>query len=188
MTAPNPPTRVRPSGCLGGATVFLLVVGGIFAALSSWYYSKTSDLWRAAADGDLASVRRLVESGEPVNQRRGVHASSPLHVAAGFGHVEVANYLLNHEADVGAKDDQGLTPLHDCACYNGKGGSPRGTDAARSEIARLLLGRGANPWAKDDFARRPLDHAEASPRVAAVLREAMSRPARSATTEPVAPP
>lgn len=38
-------------------------------------------------------------------------------VAAGYNNLEVAEYLLEHGADVNAQDKGGLIPLHNAASY-----------------------------------------------------------------------
>jgi len=43
--------------------------------------------------------------------------STPLHFAAGYNRVGVVEYLLNHGADVHAKDKGGLVPLHNACSY-----------------------------------------------------------------------
>lgn len=45
------------------------------------------------------------------------HADSCYFSAAGYNNLEVAEYLLEHGADVNAQDKGGLIPLHNAASY-----------------------------------------------------------------------
>ncbi|XP_039336813.1 poly [ADP-ribose] polymerase tankyrase-2 isoform X3 [Mauremys reevesii] len=71
----------------------------------------------AAKKGCLARVKKLC-SPDNVNCRdtQGRH-STPLHLAAGYNNLEVAEYLLQHGADVNAQDKGGLISLHNAASY-----------------------------------------------------------------------
>lgn len=52
---------------------------------------------------------------------------SPLHIASGNGHHEIANLLLNHNCDANSTDNNGLTPLFIASTYG------------HIEIVKLLL-------------------------------------------------
>ncbi|PNF15042.1 hypothetical protein B7P43_G16862 [Cryptotermes secundus] len=41
----------------------------------------------------------------------------PLHLSAGYNNLEVAEFLLDHGADVNAQDKGGLIPLHNASSY-----------------------------------------------------------------------
>uniref|UniRef100_A0A665XBE2 Poly [ADP-ribose] polymerase n=1 Tax=Echeneis naucrates TaxID=173247 RepID=A0A665XBE2_ECHNA len=71
----------------------------------------------AAKKGCLARVQKLC-SPDNINCRdtQGRN-STPLHLAAGYNNLEVAEYLLEHGADVNAQDKGGLIPLHNAASY-----------------------------------------------------------------------
>uniref|UniRef100_A0A8C5J2D7 Poly [ADP-ribose] polymerase n=1 Tax=Junco hyemalis TaxID=40217 RepID=A0A8C5J2D7_JUNHY len=71
----------------------------------------------AAKKGCLARVQKLCTQ-ENINCRdtQGRN-STPLHLAAGYNNLEVAEYLLEHGADVNAQDKGGLIPLHNAASY-----------------------------------------------------------------------
>ncbi|XP_031416703.1 poly [ADP-ribose] polymerase tankyrase-2 isoform X2 [Clupea harengus] len=71
----------------------------------------------AAKKGCLARVKKLCSPAN-VNCRdtQGRH-STPLHLAAGYNNLEVAEYLLEHGADVNSQDKGGLIPLHNAASY-----------------------------------------------------------------------
>ncbi|XP_041714449.1 poly [ADP-ribose] polymerase tankyrase-2 isoform X2 [Coregonus clupeaformis] len=71
----------------------------------------------AAKKGCLAQVEKLC-SPDNVNCRdaQGRH-STPLHLAAGYNNLEVAEYLLQHGAEVNSQDKGGLIPLHNAASY-----------------------------------------------------------------------
>eukprot|EP00854_Cymbomonas_tetramitiformis_P007826 gene7826-9295_t len=75
----------------------------------------TSDLWRAACGGDMASVQALlgVDPNDPEESLEG--GVAPLCAAAGAGHVQVVTALLSKGADVDAQDDMGRTALHAAA-------------------------------------------------------------------------
>ncbi len=67
-------------------------------------------LQTAAADGDLAVVKLLLDNGAAVDGiKRG--DVTPLHFAAANGHKAVVDFLLAHGAKVDARTDAGLTPL-----------------------------------------------------------------------------
>ncbi|XP_041117079.1 poly [ADP-ribose] polymerase tankyrase-2-like isoform X4 [Polyodon spathula] len=84
----------------------------------------------AAKMGCLARVKKLC-SPENVNCRdtQGRH-STPLHLAAGYNNLEVAEYLLQHGAEVNSQDKGGLIPLHNAASY--------GTDDARALLTAAM--------------------------------------------------
>lgn len=108
----------------------------LFTASSSTSLVPPADLeyqlLEAAKAGDLDNVRRilsLVGGGsngstpspaalQLVNCRDldGRH-STPLHFAAGYNRLAVVEYLLQHGADVQAKDKGGLVPLHNACSY-----------------------------------------------------------------------
>ncbi|XP_006006371.1 poly [ADP-ribose] polymerase tankyrase-2 isoform X1 [Latimeria chalumnae] len=101
----------------------------------------------AAKKGCLARVKKLC-TPENVNCRdtQGRH-STPLHLAAGYNNLEVAEYLLQHGADVNAQDKGGLIPLHNAASYG------------HVDVAALLIKFNACVNATDKWAFTPLHEA-----------------------------
>jgi len=99
----------------------------------------TPDLVRAAADGDLQAVRRLLETGANVDVR-GDWDVTPLMEAARLGHTEVVKLLLEHGADPLARDggDRPSTALLD-AIRNRHSGVAR-------EIARRVRDQEERDW------------------------------------------
>lgn len=71
-------------------------------------------------------VRALVHAGGDVNAHGGVTRTTPLHMAARRGFMEIAQALLDCGAAAGAKDIKGDTPLQ------------RALNCRRKEVARLL--------------------------------------------------
>ncbi|XP_045506072.1 poly [ADP-ribose] polymerase tankyrase [Colias croceus] len=101
----------------------------------------------AAKRGDLARARKLI-TPQNVNCRD-AHGrnSTPLHLAAGYNNLEVAEALLEAGAAVSARDKGGLVPLHNAASYG------------HLELAALLLRAGTPPNAADRWGFTPLHEA-----------------------------
>ena len=108
-------------------------------------------LFEACAAGELDRVERLVDSGASVNAYSD-DGWTPIHLAAFFGHAQVAELLLAHDADVRARsrNQTGNTPLHAALAAN------------QSLIAGLLIGNGADLNAADAAGWRPLHLAAAN--------------------------
>jgi hypothetical protein len=104
-------------------------------------------LHRAANEGDLATVKRLIASGANVNARD-ERGSTPLHYAANQYHAEVIEFLLENGAQVNAQQDGGTTALHHAVVAKGP------------EIARILLEHGADPNIRAGNGLTALDMAE----------------------------
>ncbi|XP_051533471.1 poly [ADP-ribose] polymerase tankyrase-1-like isoform X4 [Myxocyprinus asiaticus] len=147
----------------------------------------------AAKKGCLARVQKLC-SLENINCRdtQGRN-STPLHLAAGYNNLEVAEYLLEHGADVNAQDKGGLIPLHNAASYGhvdiaallikyntcvnatDKWAFTPLHEAAqkgRTQLCALLLAHGADPTMKNQEGQAPLDLATADD-IRALLIDAM---------------
>ena len=75
-----------------------------------------------------------------------------LHVAAMLNRSKYCALLLQHGADVNARDKEGITPLH-------FGTLPQVDRERGPALRELLLRYGADMWAKDKFGRSPLDMA-----------------------------
>ncbi|XP_041124122.1 poly [ADP-ribose] polymerase tankyrase-2 isoform X2 [Polyodon spathula] len=101
----------------------------------------------AAKKGCLARVKKLC-SPENINCKdtQGRH-STPLHLAAGYNNLEVAEYLLQHGAEVNSQDKGGLIPLHNAASYG------------HVDMAALLIKYNACVNATDTWAFTPLHEA-----------------------------
>ncbi|XP_059803541.1 poly [ADP-ribose] polymerase tankyrase-2 isoform X3 [Hypanus sabinus] len=132
----------------------------------------------AAKKGCMARVKKLCII-ENVNCRdtQGRH-STPLHLAAGYNNLEVAEYLLQHGADVNAQDKGGLIPLHNAASYGHVdvaalliryNACVNATDKwaftplheaaqkGRTQLCALLLAHGADPTMRNQEGQTPLD-------------------------------
>lgn len=69
----------------------------------------------AAHDGQLALVRKALQSGTPVDDRDPQQKLTALHMAAYNGHTEIVRLLIDHDAEIDPRDHQGMTPLlHAC--------------------------------------------------------------------------
>jgi len=110
----------------------------------------------AAARGDLEGVMRLTEQNPGVIDSIGRFGRTALHIASWHGHVEVACYLLDQEANINMRDAQRQTALLE-ACYQG-----------HFELVELLMSRGANPTVADSGGMTPLMGAAMYDRVAVV--------------------
>uniref|UniRef100_A0A674AXR3 Poly [ADP-ribose] polymerase n=1 Tax=Salmo trutta TaxID=8032 RepID=A0A674AXR3_SALTR len=132
----------------------------------------------AAKKGCLARVEKLC-SPDNVNCRdaQGRH-STLLHLAAGYNNLEVAEYLLQHGAEVNSQDKGGLIPLHNAASYGHVDVAAllikydacvNATDKwaftplheaaqkGRTQLCALLLAHGADPALRNQEGQSPLD-------------------------------
>ncbi|HVV68728.1 MAG TPA: ankyrin repeat domain-containing protein [Gammaproteobacteria bacterium] len=72
------------------------------------FRSREEWLWHAAAQGDLATIKKLLKENKDIN----IHNSTALHVAAYYGRHEVVAALLDAKAEIEARDNYDKTPLH----------------------------------------------------------------------------
>jgi hypothetical protein len=114
----------------------------------------------ASFRGYLNIVRKLVAAGAPIDREEGWQ---PLAYAAFNGHLEVAKFLLEHEADVDALSDNGTSALM-VAARNG-----------HLEVVKLLLKYEADPDIENDAGGTALSWAEAAgnSEIAKLVRKAM---------------
>ena len=85
----------------------------IIAALA--FAGCTPALHKAAREGDADRVRKLLDAGADVNVRnanKGRLQYTPLHWAAYYGHLKIAELLISREADLDAEDPDYSTPLY----------------------------------------------------------------------------
>jgi cytohesin len=122
--------------------------------------SPVEQLKAAIERGDLARAEALLKqdsklAGAKTSEDRG----APLHQAASLGNAAMAKLLLDHGADVNARDGQKETPLH---------------QAAGGAVARVLLERGAKPDVVSERRETPMQTAASRDRkgVIAVLCQA----------------
>ncbi|HWQ90360.1 MAG TPA: ankyrin repeat domain-containing protein [Clostridia bacterium] len=92
----------------------------------------SDDVWRAAREGRLSDLQKLIASGANVNAKMS-DRSTPLLLAASAGQTKVVKFLVLLKADVEAAERGGHTPFT-AAVVNG-----------HLEMADFLLRHGANP-------------------------------------------
>jgi ankyrin repeat protein len=141
--------------------------------------SPTLNLYRAVHTGDLDQIKRHLFWKTEINQA-GPDGDYPLHVAVRQGRVVIARELIDHGAQLDARDALGRTPLH-VALANGKVQAAelllqRGADddlqrllfelvaeqALDRDTIELLVGRGVDLNARDDEGQAPLHRAVAT--------------------------
>ncbi|KIX06929.1 uncharacterized protein Z518_04905 [Rhinocladiella mackenziei CBS 650.93] len=134
-----------------------IVLGISKLKLSDVLESSTSDidgtdirgataLWWSAAQGNIPALRMLLENGAS-HAIGAAMSQTPLHMAR---NAEVVRSLLQHQAQVDARDTAGRTPLH-CFCYRQVGAS--------AGIVREILKGGADVNAVASGGQTPLHYA-----------------------------
>lgn len=119
----------------------------------------TPTIHDAAVFGDFDEVERLLSQDPEIVNARGAYGFTPLHGVAGEDQFEMAEYLIACGADVRARNDGGVTPLH---------------LAAYPETVRILVKHGADLEAREDGGGTPLHLASENPESLDVMRELLA--------------
>lgn len=107
--------------------------------------SEATALFTASALGQQATVDQLLAADPLLVHQRAPDGKTPLHIAAQWGQLEIAQVLLKHGADANTADHEGRTPLHAMT------GS-----ATRLDLLDLLITHGADPNHADQAGNAPL--------------------------------
>ncbi|KAM3178881.1 hypothetical protein ACTXT7_001711 [Hymenolepis weldensis] len=161
----------------------------------------------AAKRGNLMKIQRLITPDNINCRDTAGRNSTPLHLAAGYNNLEVAEFLLAAGADVNAQDKGGLIPLHNASSYGHvdvaallirHGTSVNAVDKwgytplheaaqkGRTQLCSLLLAHGANSLTRNEEGQTPLDLATADD-VKCLLSDAMPSAIGAPTCLPISP-
>ena len=131
----------RPGG-LGGSDLWQVSLGenGLKEDIASEEQNRqpTESLHQAAAEGDVAQVKKLLATGAAINAKDS-DGNTPLNLAVKAGHRAIVMFLIDKGADVNAPGRWSARPLHEAA-WEG-----------HVELVKLLIARGAdvNAWQGD---------------------------------------
>jgi ankyrin repeat protein len=101
----------------------------------------------AVKAGDLAKVEALLKDNPKLAFSWNYRGASPLHLAAQWGHTNIAELLLANHAEANAVDSHNATPLHLAAQWG------------HEDVAALLLAHGTKVYARDESNMTPLHKA-----------------------------
>src|SRR5581483_443896 len=98
------------------------------------------DIFTASVAGRTSAVLAEIDREPALLEAHSSDGGTPLHLAAFFGHAELADALLDRGAhiDTRATNAMNNTPLHAAAA------------GGRAELLKLLLARGADPNARQE--------------------------------------
>ncbi len=107
------------------------------------------DIFNASVAGEVSVVLDYLNRDPSLLEQHSSDGWTPLHLAAFFGHSDLANALLDRGAKVDAVSTNAMknTPLHAAAA------------GGKTELVQLLLKRGANPNARQEGGFAPLHSA-----------------------------
>jgi ankyrin repeat protein len=143
------------------------------------YWGGLAPMHLAARQGEVESVKALLDAGADVNQRGAGDPVTPLLVATMNGHFDLAKMLLDKGADPNLAQSNGVTPLYaalncqwsDKALYP----QPRAFEQQKAsylDLMQALLEKGANPnsrltrkvwYAQYDFDQSGVDESGGTP-------------------------
>jgi hypothetical protein len=101
------------------------------------------DIHSAVLTGNLEAVKQHIEAGSDINQKEAMSGSTPLMSAATFNKTEIAKALINADADLTIKNNDGGTALHTAAFFG------------RIEIVQLLIDAKADKTVRNNFGATP---------------------------------
>ncbi len=101
------------------------------------------DIHTAVLTGNLEAVKQHIEAGTDINQKEAMSGSTPLMSAATFNKTEIAKALINADADLTIKNNDGGTALHTAAFFG------------RIEIVQLLIDAEADKTVRNNFGATP---------------------------------
>lgn len=173
LAAGADPNRSHPDGttaltwCGNAEIMALLVDAGASARHELSQRMDFFSLQRAAEDGDLERLRLLLDRGDAECQLNRWTADlgwTPLHHAAGEGHREAAQLLIDAGADPNLCDDgSGLDTAISLA-----------VDRGDVEMVKLLLANGADPALESWPARSALTLARGNPELVECIEKALA--------------
>ena len=73
-------------------------------------------LWTACSRGVDSEVSEILKKDVEIEERGGVHGSTPLLAAVENGNLSVVEMLIEAKADCSARDGRGMCPLHIAVC------------------------------------------------------------------------
>ena len=108
-----------------------------------------SPLYYATLCGFASLVKYLITTcrQDPNKSHGGLHAETPVHAAVFLRHTAIAQFLLEHTADVNARDSCNSTPLH------------KASEGGNYETVQLLLSHRADVHVLDYWGYSPLQRA-----------------------------
>jgi hypothetical protein len=101
------------------------------------------DIHAAVLTGNLDAIKQHIEAGSDINQKEAMSGSTPLMSAATFNKTEIAKALINANADLTIKNNDGGTALHTAAFFG------------RIEIVQLLIDAKADKTVRNGFGATP---------------------------------
>lgn len=93
----------------------------------------------------IETVQHLLDAGAEINVRSGPTRSSPLHMTARRGNLELAKLLISFGADLEIRDAKGETPLR------------RAVNCRQAVMVNYLVEAGADPTTPDDEGKSCFD-------------------------------
>jgi len=97
------------------------------------------DIHGAVLTGNLDAVKQHIEAGTDIDQKEAMSGSTPLMTAATFNKPEIAKVLINADADLSVKNNDGGTALHTAAFFG------------RVEIVQLLIDANADKTVRNNY-------------------------------------
>jgi len=101
------------------------------------------DIPTAILSGNLEVVKQHIKAGTDINKKDQMTGSTPLITAVTFGKTEIAKALIDANADLSLKNNDGSTALHVAAFF------------CRIEIVQMLMDAHADKTIKNNFGATP---------------------------------